>query len=97
MLEKNPKKNKVFMEKYYAGLEEELYDSNTESSLKILDIYRIIRSGNRRLQIDPEDIKEVLDFLASPLIQGVECVNQDEYCAIRTVEDIKKTMQFYSN
>ena len=78
-------------------LEEELYDSNTESSLKILDIYRIIRSGNRRLQIDPEDIKEVLDFLASPLIQGVECVNQDEYCAIRTVEDIKKTMQFYSN
>ena len=83
---KEPKKEYKFLwQRIIQCLEEELYDCNTESSLKVLDIYRMIRSSNRKLQINPEDIK------------GVECVNQDEYCAIRTIEDIKKTMQYYSN
>lgn len=71
-------------------------DEVTKGILSVREIYRTVRDSDEisgSLVLD--EIEKVLDFLSSPMINGVG-KSKDGYCAVSSLEEIGQRFTYYS-
>lgn len=91
----NIKRRGILMQSIMDCLIDESGDKYTEGILTERDLYMTLRSSAKLQFITPDEIHIMLDFLSSPLIGCVEHT-KNGYCAIESLSNISKKLEFYS-
>lgn len=88
-------KSGLLMQSIMDCLIEESEDKYTEGILTERDLYRTLKNSNKFINLNPNEIQAMLEFLSSPLIGCVEHT-RDGYYAIESLSNISKKLEFYS-